>query len=176
MWGPLFDALWFIFPAYVANSAAVDVAGVHFLKKYSAPIDMGKSFRGRRVLGDGKTWRGFFAGVLCGTAAGFIQSSVEPLINYGLPHMSVGLALLLSFGAMFGDMGASFIKRQGGFARGASFPLMDQLDYIVGAFVFALPVASFSAGRFFVVALITLPFHFIANLVAYRVRLKEVWW
>jgi len=63
----IIEALWFIFPAYLANSAPVDVSQIKALKKYGTPIDGGKTFRGKRVLGDSKTWRGLYAGVIAGT-------------------------------------------------------------------------------------------------------------
>lgn len=50
-------ALWAIAPAYLPNSAAVVVGG-------GRPIDGGRTWRDNRVLGDGKTWRGFLGGTL----------------------------------------------------------------------------------------------------------------
>jgi CDP-2,3-bis-(O-geranylgeranyl)-sn-glycerol synthase len=77
---------------------------------------------------------------------------------------------------MVGDMAESFIKRQCGLARGASTPLLDQLDYIVGAFLFASLATPFLLKRFATVALITVPLHYTANFVAYKLKLKDVWW
>lgn len=176
MWTEVADALWFILPAYVANSAAVDVAGIPALKKYAAPVDGGRTFRGRRILGDGKTWRGLFGGVFFGTVAGYFQSQITPSLTFALPAMTVSLAFLLAFGAMAGDMAESFIKRQCGLARGASAPLLDQLDYIVGAFAFASLLTPFLLRRFAIAAVITVPLHISANFVAYKLKLKDVWW
>ena len=48
----ILQALWLILPAYVANASAVLVGG-------GTPVDFGKNWRdGKRILGDGKTWRG----------------------------------------------------------------------------------------------------------------------
>ena len=50
----ILQALWLILPAYVANASAVLVGG-------GTPVDSGKNWKdGKRILGDGKTWRGFF--------------------------------------------------------------------------------------------------------------------
>jgi len=50
-----------------ANSAAAALGG-------GTPIDFGKVCSdGRRVFGDGKTYRGFFGGVLCGILAGLVE-------------------------------------------------------------------------------------------------------
>src|SRR2546428_6457471 len=49
-------AFWFLLPAYVANPMAVVFRG-------GTPLDLGRSVRGgRRVLGDGQTWRGVWGG------------------------------------------------------------------------------------------------------------------
>ena len=42
---------------------------------------------------------------------------------------------MLSFGALLGDMTKSFFKRRLGYERGAKFPLVDQLDFVAGAWI-----------------------------------------
>ena len=176
MWALVADAVWFILPAYVANSAAVDVSGIPFLRKYAAPVDAGKTLNGKRILGDGKTWRGLIGGVAIGTLVGIIQTQTQSSLPPILPTMTIKLAFLLAFGALFGDMAASFFKRQTGLARGAAVPLLDQLDYVIFAFIFATLASPFIMKRFIIVVIITLPLHVFANYVAYKLKLKEVWW
>ena len=176
MWYILADALWFILPAYVANSAAIDVSAIPSLKKYSTPIDGCKTFRGRRILGDGKTWRGLAGGVATGTIFRAIQTTIEASLNWPLVHMTVTLAFFISLGALTGDMVKSFFKRQAGLKRGAPVPFVDQLDYIVGAFVFSLPWVPFDLVRFILVVLLTIQLNVLANLIAYKIRIKDVWW
>jgi len=170
------QALWFILPAYVANSAAIDVSAIPQLKKYSVPVDGGRTFRGKRILGDGKTWRGFIAGVLAGLLTGLLQSNFQTVHSIPVHPMTAQLGLLLGLGAMLGDMAGSFVKRQSGRGRGAMVPLLDQLDYIVGAFILAAPLAGFNATLFVTVAVVTVPLHVGANLVAYFIKIKDVPW
>jgi len=60
-------AMWLMMPAYIANPAAALLGG-------GRPIDMGKNFTdNKRILGDGKTVRGFILGSLCGAIVGAIQ-------------------------------------------------------------------------------------------------------
>lgn len=174
MWGILLKAVWFILPAYVANSVAIDVSVVPFLKRFNTPVDFGRSWWGKRILGDGKTWRGLIAGVISGTSVGFLQSIFRP--DSILPIMSVKLAFLLSLGALLGDMGASFLKRRSGFERGEVIPFLDQLDYIVGAFFFAWIIIPVDFNMFIVVAIVTLPLHVISNIVAWALKIKKVPW
>ncbi len=186
MWAELFAALWFIFPAWVANSFAINVSGIGFLKRYGYPVDGGAMLCGKRVLGDGKTWRGFIAGVLFAGLAGFLQQSTQAEVSawYAamfpspivLVDMTVSLAIAIGFGAMVGDMAGSFIKRQSGFDRGACVPLLDQLDYVFGTFVFAWPFVSLTWPIILWVLALTVPIHVAANIIAWKIKLKKVPW
>ena len=169
-------AVWFILPAYVANSAAIDVSAVPFLAKYKTPVDFSRTFRGRRILGDGKTWRGLFSAVVVATLVGGLQANYSTVYGIAVPQMSWTLGFLLGLGAMVGDMTASFLKRQAGLPRGAMVPIIDQLDYIIAAFLFAWVVVPADFSMLVVVCIITLPLHVIANLVAYAIKLKKVPW
>ena len=62
-------ALWAMGPAYVPNNAAVLAGG-------GDPIAGGRAWRGRRLLGDGKTWRGSAAGTLAGVALALVLNPV----------------------------------------------------------------------------------------------------
>ena len=70
-WGDLgvmiFLSVYYIIPAYVANGFAVVTGG-------GRPIDLGRKFSDkRRILGDGKTIRGFTGGLIIGFSAGLLQ-------------------------------------------------------------------------------------------------------
>ena len=128
-----FIVLWIMMPAYLANTIAVLTGG-----KY--PIDQGKIHSdGNRILGDGKTWSGLVGGTLGGVFIGFLQVNLgEGLIEalsgsqdadfWG--ENSIIVFFLLSFGALFGDMTASFIKRRSQLKRGDKSPLLDMFDFI----------------------------------------------
>ena len=63
----LFASLWYILPAYVANASACIFGG-------GTPVDLGKNFiDGRRLIGNGVTYRGCVFGIICGTLIGLIQ-------------------------------------------------------------------------------------------------------
>lgn len=168
-------ALWVMLPAYLPNSVAVVVGG-------GRPIDGGRTWRGRRILGDGKTWRGFAGGVLAGAGAGLVQNAVAPLLGADLPTFPTLAVVSLPLGAMVGDAAGSFLKRRLGRERGAPTPGLDQLGFVAGAVAltalvdpgwvrttFTFPVA--------VVAVLGTPLvHVGANVVAYRLGLKDVPW
>ncbi len=73
-WG-VFEALWLFLPAYVANMSPVFTAKM--FPKWSTPIDGGRTHAdGKRVLGDGKTWRGLFGGGLFGGATALAMAFI----------------------------------------------------------------------------------------------------
>lgn len=184
----LLEALWFILPAYMANSIANDVAHIRYFEKYSYPLDFGLKWRGVRIFGQNKTWRGLFFGVAAAVLTGLLQQNYGAQANafladslkldstLNLPQMSMTLAFLIGFGAMSGDAVKSFFKRRMGIESGQPAPLLDQLDYIFGAFFFAWLVTPINLEYFALVIIITVPIHLMANLIAWLLKLKNVPW
>jgi CDP-2,3-bis-(O-geranylgeranyl)-sn-glycerol synthase len=174
----ILHALYYIGPAYCANSLAVFGGG--------KPVDFGKNFSdGKRILGDGKTWMGLLIGLVFGTLFGlmwFYLSQSWPLngVYYGFDfRISDPLfGLYLAAGALVGDMVASFFKRRLGLKRGEALWGVDQLDFVFGALVFAYLFApTFITWEEFIALLIITPaFHLMGNLIAYAVKKKDVWW
>ncbi|QLG63540.1 CDP-2,3-bis-(O-geranylgeranyl)-sn-glycerol synthase [Halorarum salinum] len=172
-------ALWAMLPAYVPNNAAVLAGG-------GRPIDGGRTWRGRRLLGDGKTWRGTAIGVLAGVALALLLDRVAgptgAALGIELPGVPLAAAVGLALGAMLGDIAASFLKRRTGRERGASFPLLDQLDFVVGALALAALlspawfVETFSFARIAVVVVVTPLLHVGTNVLAYAAGLKAEPW
>ena len=134
------QVLWLFVPAYLANMSPVLVQG--WFPRLAGPIDGGRSFGGRRILGDHKTWRGLLAGIVVGLATYELQRLLH------LAGFAPGLALLdyaddpvlpgflMGLGTGVGDAVKSFFKRRVDIAPGASWPVFDQLDFFVGAYVF----------------------------------------
>ena len=128
-----FIVLWIMMPAYLANTIAVLTGG-----KY--PIDQGRIHSdGNRILGDGKTWSGLIGGTLGGVFIGYLQINIgRGLIKALSGSQNVDfwgenpiiVFFILSFGALFGDMAASFIKRRSQLKRGDKSPLLDMFDFI----------------------------------------------
>ena len=71
----ILESIVFVLPLWIANAAPTLLGG-------GPPIDGGRFWRdGRRILGDGKTIRGFFMGVLAGALTGGILAIVIPVIK-----------------------------------------------------------------------------------------------
>lgn len=157
------EALKFIFPAYCANATPVLGGG-------GPKMDFGKNFiDGKRVFGDNKTFRGFFFG----WAIGMLVGSVEYVVFPGYPVLFI---VLIPLGALLGDLTGAFIKRRIGIAPGGLLPIVDQVDFVVGALVFSLPLAIVSWELAVTVLLITPPIHLFTNYLAYKLKLKKHPW
>ncbi len=160
----IIEALKFIFPAYCANAIPVITGGGY-------PIDFGKNFfDGKPILGKNKTFQGFFSGLIIGTAVGLVESA---FFGYSLLF-----GLLLSLGALFGDLAGAFVKRRLGLAPGELLPVIDQIDFIIGAILFSF---FFSLKNLFpelilAVLIVTPPIHLLTNFVAYKLGLKNNPW
>ncbi len=162
-------AFWYILPAYFANASPVLVGG-------GKPIDGGRFWRdGRRILGDGKTWRGFAGGVAIGTAVGVFQYFITPSF-YGSFRTALLLAFALSFGALFGDLVGSFFKRRANLPRGHPAVGLDQLGFLISALAFAYPVRTLDSGQIIFLLVVSPFIHWGANYFAYKMGWKEVPW
>jgi CDP-diglyceride synthetase len=183
--------LWIMLPAYLPNSFAAVFGG-------GKPIDRGKTMKdGRRILGDGKTWRGLFAGILLGGTIGLIEILLlsrgfhffgislpgYSLENAGTLDIGAIIAILsLAIGALLGDMGFSFLKRRLGLQRGQSLPLADQYDFLIGAFLltaltsYGWLTATFDWMTLIVVIIMTPMLHLGTNIIGYWLGIKNEPW
>lgn len=184
-------SIWLMIPAYIANPMAVVFGG-------GTPIDYGKNFYdGRRILGDGKTIRGLIAGTACGLVAGLIQIILAPVLAasglFGSLDIfqsslnaytfnTIHVVFLMALGALLGDSAESFIKRRINLKRGAMFPVADQLDFVVGAWILTYILASawfiiyFDMRIIFTVLIITPLLHITTNIIGYLLKLKKEPW
>jgi hypothetical protein len=121
---------------------------LRFLKK---PLDFRLSFRGKRLLGENKTWRGLVIQTLCCTLGGVMQGWLQRrgFIPHWLPFLDYTefgplIGLLLGLGMTLGELPNSFLKRQfdippgkrkGGLG-GALFLVLDQVDLTLGIWFF----------------------------------------
>jgi CDP-2,3-bis-(O-geranylgeranyl)-sn-glycerol synthase len=136
--------LWFFLPAYMANMSPVLVRG--WAEGLAVPIDAGRSWRGRRIFGNHKTWRGILAGVLAGVLTAGLQRLVheagwlDHLVRVDDATLWPAIGFLQGLGTGVGDAVKSFFKRRVGIAPGGSWIGFDQLDFMVGAYCFVAPV------------------------------------
>ncbi len=152
----------YIFPAYAANGAPVLFGG-------GAPLDFKRKIRGKRIFGDHKTIKGTAAAIVIGILAGVIESLAFPFM--------LKISIMLTLGAVFGDLLGSFLKRRMNYRSGRSFPVIDQFGFVVFAMIFAFWLGSLPIwyGIVFIVVLTGI-MHPLTNIGANRLKLKSVPW
>jgi CDP-2,3-bis-(O-geranylgeranyl)-sn-glycerol synthase len=174
---PLFSAVWIMLPAYLPNPVAALLGG-------GTPIDLGRNFSDdRRIFGDGKTYRGLIAGITAGIGIGLLQIWISGIYSWeSLPEHTFTSIMLLSTGALLGDLCKSFFKRRLGRERGSKWPIADQYDLVAGAFLLVLLVdpawlfANITLPVFVLILILTPVLHRTVNIIGYHFRVKEVPW
>lgn len=157
------EALKFIFPAYCANAVPVIVGG-------GFPLDFGKKFLdGRPIFGANKTFRGFFFGLAIGALVGLAESVL-------FDDYYVFRGFITSLGALLGDLAGAFMKRRLGLRPGDLLPIIDQIDFVVGAILFSFFLFVPSLELVAIALIITPPIHLLTNFAAYKLGLKSNPW
>jgi len=181
----MITGLWLFLPAMVPNSAAVVFAT-------DLKMDFGKTWRGKRILGDGKSWGGFFGGIASGIFIGLIILGLgylfgsEDYWGYGDFYRNIGIIACLSTGAILGDLCGAFIKRRLGMERGQKAPVLDQYDFVAGAFLFtalffpdwvyATYIEGWHIAALIFIIVIMFVIHRSVNIIGYKMGLKKEPW
>lgn len=175
-------ALWFFLPAGLANAAPVFANRIPLLRNWKTPIDFGASYKGKRLLGDNKTWRGFWLGVAVAVATlllqkwlyseiSWIQTTLDTPINYST--VTNWLGVLLGIGALAGDAVESFFKRRANVPSGEAWFPFDQIDYIVGGILLSSIVVKLAPLTNATILLVWFGMHLCFAYVGYLLGLKD---
>lgn len=160
-----------------------------WLRWLTRPLDGGRMWRGRRVLGDNKTWRGIVV-ILVGTILCTGLQRVAELLAPALPSWNlVDLAAIPWWRAGFwwgasyalAELPNSFLKRRFGIlsgegrrgVAGALLAIVDQADSAFGCCLaawLALDVPAAAAGWMF---LLGTGVHLLCNFLLGLTRLRE---
>ena len=160
-----------------------------FSKRWMKPIDGGRMFRGQRIFGDNKTWRGFIGMI---PAVGAVFITLRPLLEQLAPKVSSGLWPLstlqygllgcwVGFGFMAGELPNSFFKRRLGVqpgvapqkpkARTAGF-VVDRIDSIAGALLALAIVVPVPLATGVFILVVGPLFHWAFSLLLFRLGVK----
>lgn len=162
MEGAVTEALLFIGPSYVANAAPLLFGGGRLL-------DGGRNFAdGKPIFGSHKTVRGLFAGIIAGSIIGMAESFVDSNLLLG--------GLIISLGAVLGDLLGAFVKRRLSMRPGRPFPVVDQLDFVLGGLLLGFLIFPMSLTAVLLVVLVTPPIHLGTNFGAHLLGIKKTYW
>jgi len=152
------------------------------------PVDGGKTWRGKRIFGDHKTWRGIIAGLITGTLYGVVISIffADPFHlgwfygNVFPCNYPIYIGLLFSIGDHIADLLGSFIKRRINIAPGKGLFPWDQMGYILTGFAVAapamIPFGEYLWYYFVLLAGGTFFIHIFFTIIGYLIGLKKEWY
>lgn len=178
--------MWFFLPGGLANAAPVFANKIPLLNRWKTPVDLGKSYKGRRITGDNKTWRGIVFGIVVAIITSCIQREIAldraadsaffaeagRIIKFGYLDFWV-LGALQGLGALAGDVFESFVKRQRGIASGGTWFPFDQLDYIIGGLALSALYAPLNLKGYALTIAVWFVLHLVATNTGYLVGLRE---
>ncbi|MBD3353392.1 MAG: CDP-archaeol synthase [Candidatus Lokiarchaeota archaeon] len=189
-------------PAFLANGFMPITGSIKKIKSY--PVDGGRSWRGKRIFGPGKTWNGFIGGVILGFLCSYLLSIwIYPkLYEITIIYMADGSVLefidtndilffvnitenplkfnlrtfLLCIGSPIGDLVGSFTKRRMDRPRGSQVFVIDQVDFILVSILLAYPVFPLGIAYIIFLFLFTPLITVLANVLGYYLKAKDVPW
>ena len=176
----LFQLIYLMLPAYIANMAPV--LAKNKFKPLDYPIDGGKTFMGKPILGSHKTMRGILLGIICAITVFYIQQILFryeafqsiSLIDYNLVGPLLGF--YLGFGSLVGDAVGSFIKRRFNVRPGYSVIGLDQLDFAVGALYFMAFIYHPGWETMGYILAITFVLHIVVHRIGYHLKINKKKW
>jgi CDP-archaeol synthase len=166
-------------PVLGAALAHAPVLRFNLWPSLAQPIDGGRTFRGRRLLGANKTWRGagaMFAGVLTATIllhrSRWYRDRLPPELRDVPPALT---GSLLGASVVVGELPNSFLKRQldiapgeqRGSLSGIAVSLFDQADFVLATWLLLRPVFKMSVGQALDAAAVVTMAHLPINVVGY---------
>jgi CDP-2,3-bis-(O-geranylgeranyl)-sn-glycerol synthase len=177
----IFIVFWFFAPAGFANVCAFASGKIPWVKNFSYPIDFYKKFRGNRILGDHKTFRGFIFAIIGSVCIVYLQTLLYnnfvflrqiSSFNYNTINPFL-FGFLSGFGALAGDSIKSFFKRQMNIPPGKSWVPFDQIDYILGGLLFTSLYIRLSFYQYLLLFFLWFLLHPIVTLIGWLMKLKE---
>lgn len=144
----------------------------------TVPLDFGVTWRGNRIFGKHKTWRGLF---LMTTTSAIFFAAFSGVFGSGFESLSLVHGALLGLGYILGELPNSFLKRQMGIPEGrvrkgaaAIFQyLIDQMDSVVGVTATAAVLYGLSWESVVFLLLIGTSVHIIIDVLAHEFGWKQ---
>lgn len=141
------------------------------IRDWNTPMDFGKSWRGKRVLGDNKRLRGLLFGGLMGGLTAVIVSKLNTNAIVTIEPFWAGV--ILGTGALLGDALESFIKRRRGISPGQTWYPFDQLDYVAGGLLLIYPFVQLPQWALVTIVVVYFGLHLVIAYLAYLLGLKD---
>lgn len=177
----LVSSLYLILPLCIANASPHFVKGIPW---GATPLDHRKRWRGKRIFGDHKTYRGAGISIAMSVLVVlvqkllFLQFQSISVLDYGALSFlqAVGIGVLFAASYIMIDLIKSFIKRRINLPEGSPWIPFDQIDLSVAALI-ALAIIHLPSWQYLVIIFFLSPvLVIVSNGIAYGVGIKKVWW
>jgi CDP-2,3-bis-(O-geranylgeranyl)-sn-glycerol synthase len=176
---------WVLLPVLGAPLAHAPVLRGDLLPGLKVPVDGGRTWRGRRLFGDNKTWRGALfmtAGPAVAAVAlhrvRWYRRRLPPEIAVAPPSV---VGALLGLGVFAGELPNSLLKRQLDIAQGGRrggtagvvVSVVDQADFAVAALFFLRPIWRWNRREAAEVIAIATAAHLVTNVIGYAIGARR---
>lgn len=118
----------------------------------------------KKILGEGKTIEGTLIGLNTGLLIGLLL------------QLDFRLTFLITTASLAGDLLGSFIKRRLKIPSGQEVPIMDQLGFLITAYLALSYYITINFYHATIILSLTYFIHKAANKLAYALKLKKVPW
>jgi len=175
------EGLLLFLPVLGAPLLHAPVLALDLLRALKRPLDGGRTLRGRRLLGDNKTWRGALV-MVAGPLLATVLLAQWPAWWDALPAAvrdagPVLVGLLVGLGVVLGELPNSFLKRQAGIAPGTqrrspaglALTVLDQVDFVPAVWLLLLPVWVMPLWQLALALVVVGALHVVVNLVGYAI-------
>lgn len=179
------DVLWVFAPILGSFLVHAPVLRFDLFPSLARPLDGGATYRGRRLFGANKTWRGALA-----MAAGVVAATLllSPWASYWSrlpPEIQAAgplpFGLLLGLGTVLGELPNSFLKRQldiepgghRGSATGLLLAVLDQGDFVFGAWALLAPIWLMSPAEVAIAFVAVVLVHLVVNVIGYALGARK---
>ena len=170
--------IYLMLPAYFANMAPVIVKKINI---FAYPVDFNAKIGNMPILGKNKTVRGLIFGVVFAVIVAYIQFLLHKDEFFGSISF-IGyenwflFGLLMGAGALTGDLIKSFFKRRLNLRPGQRFVPFDQMDFVIGAFLFVMPVFRATLEIFVMSIALSFVLDIIVNHLAFYFGIRNEKW
>lgn len=181
------------FPVILSGILNMVFTRTGFYRRHRTPIDRGRCLRdGRRLLGDNKTWAGFFAMIAFCTAiqpvfglflrrTGLEAHNELYRIHTNRFAYNVWIGFLFGLAYMLLELPNSFVKRRLGIEPGktrrsgigAVFFVIDQIDSLIGVMAVIYAFSDISFGKYLGYIALGGMTHIGINLVLFKIRIRR---
>ena len=182
----IYELLLVCSPAIFAGIFHMVVVKYNWFCFLSYPLDHKKTFRGKRIFGDNKTYRGLVAMVLLAAAFSwyyqYFLMSYKSVFEHNLLWLDSAFAwfqygVLFGVGYVVGELPNSFYKRQKDIQPGKSngfwTKIIDQFDSVVSVLVLLLLFSDFTWNHFWFGLVFFGLFHAAVNVLLYIIGLRK---